>query len=195
AAALADEAKRLALAHLKAHAVDRVDVADGAPDHAFLHRKMLLEVGDLEHRRAGHGAAPASRSECQQAAQWPGRFGSNSGYSARQRSSANGQRGANTQPTGNSLNGGTVPGISRNRPAASAGAPPMLASRGIEASRPCVYGCNGCSNSASTSASSTLRPAYITITRCAVSATTARSWVMRMMAVPNSCCSSSMRSR
>ena len=36
----------------------------------------------------------------------------------------------------------------------------------------------------STGASSTLRPAYITTTRCAISATTPRSWVISMIAVP-----------
>ena len=39
-------------------------------------------------------------------------------------------------------------------------------------------------------ASSTLRPAYITTTRSAVSATTPRSWVMKIMAMPASACSS-----
>ena len=44
-------------------------------------------------------------------------------------------------------------------------------------------------------ASSTLRPAYITTTRCAVSATTPRSWVISTTAVPNSRCRSPIRSR
>ena len=38
---------------------------------------------------------------------------------------------------------------------------------------------------------STIRPAYITATRCAVSATTARSWVISSMAMPISLCSPS----
>ena len=61
-------------------------------------------------------------------------------------------------------------------------------------SRPSARACKdaaGRANSSSTGASSTLRPAYITMTRCAVSATTPRSWVMRMIAVPSLRCRSS----
>ena len=46
-----------------------------------------------------------------------------------------------------------------------------------------------------TGASSTLRPAYITTTRSAISATTPRSWVIRMIAVPKRSLSSSIRSQ
>ena len=48
---------------------------------------------------------------------------------------------------------------------------------------------------AATGASSTLRPAYITMTRSAISATTPRSWVMRTMAAPTRRLSSFIRSR
>ena|SRR5205085_4082531 len=83
AAALADEAQGLALADAEAHAVDRIDLPDGAADDALLDREMLGEVNDLQHRRlvraAGHDPRPATLSECQQAAQWRGRFSSSGG--------------------------------------------------------------------------------------------------------------------
>ncbi|TPW20440.1 MAG: Uncharacterized protein FD126_1682 [Elusimicrobia bacterium] len=44
-------------------------------------------------------------------------------------------------------------------------------------------------------ASSTMRPQYMTLTRSQVSATTPRSWVMRMTAIPVSCWSFLMRAR
>ena len=47
----------------------------------------------------------------------------------------------------------------------------------------------------STEASSTARPAYITTTRSAISATTPRSCVMKRIAMPNSACSRRIRSR
>ena len=52
-AALADEAERLAGAQLERHAVDRLDVADGAAEQAALDRKLDLQVvGGHEHRCA-----------------------------------------------------------------------------------------------------------------------------------------------
>ena len=51
------------------------------------------------------------------------------------------------------------------------------------AGRACT-GCCGAANSSSTGASSTVRPAYMTTTRSATSATTPRSWVMSTIAVP-----------
>ena len=53
----------------------------------------------------------------------------------------------------------------------------------------------GTRNSVRTSVCSTISPAYITATRSHISATTPRSWVMRMMAVPVSCWSVRIRSR
>ena len=50
---------------------------------------------------------------------------------------------------------------------------------GSTASRPCVYGWRGFLKSSSTSATSTMFPAYITATLSHISATTARSWVIR----------------
>jgi hypothetical protein len=67
--------------------------------------------------------------------------------------------------------------------------------RGIEPSRPIVYGCCGSANSASTGALSTIWPAYITITSSASSAITPRSWVMIRIAMPSRCCRSRSRSR
>ena len=50
----ADDAERLALAHLDAHAVDRLDVADDLAQHAALDREPDLEVVGLDHdRRVG----------------------------------------------------------------------------------------------------------------------------------------------
>ena len=69
---------------------------------------------------------------------------------------------------------------------------PMM---GIEPIRPTVYGCWGWANSTSVVASSTMRPAYMTATRSAISATMPRSWVMRMMAMPRSARSWLIRSR
>src|SRR5436190_12261444 len=58
-----------------------------------------------------------------------------------------------------------------------------------------VYGCWGWAKSLSTDAFSTMRPAYITATSWASSATTPRSWVIRMIAVPVSSRSMRMSSR
>ena len=55
---------------------------------------------------------------------------------------------------------------------------------GMERSRPAVYGCAGWRNSVRTGACSTTRPAYITTTASQLSATTPRSWVMSMTAMP-----------
>ena len=73
--------------------------------------------------------------------------------------------------------------------------PPRRLSRGIDVISPRVYGWRGRANSAFTDASSTLRPAYITTTRCAVSAITPRSCVMSMTAAPVRSFISSIRSR
>ena len=62
------------------------------------------------------------------------------------------------------------------------------------AGRPCRDAA-GCANSASTAARSTISPAYMTATSSQISATTPRSWVIRMMAAPLAACSSRIRSR
>ena len=66
---------------------------------------------------------------------------------------------------------------------------------GIEPMRPRVYGCCGSRKSVVTSVCSTISPAYMTATRSHISATTPRSWVMRMIAVPVSSRRSRIRSR
>ncbi|CPN95672.1 Uncharacterised protein [Bordetella pertussis] len=55
---------------------------------------------------------------------------------------------------------------------------------GIDAIRPCVYGCIACSITSAALPVSTMRPAYITATRSASPATTARSCVIHIKAVP-----------
>ena len=65
-AGLADEAERLALADLEADAVHGPDEVDRPVDQqARLDREVLLEVGDLEERRAvrAHETAPAGSRE------------------------------------------------------------------------------------------------------------------------------------
>ena len=86
----------------------------------------------------------------------------------------------------------------RESPSAAAGRADSAGarlSRGIDVISPRVYGWRGRANSAFTGASSTLRPAYITTTRCAVSAITPRSCVMSMTAAPVRSFISSIRSR
>ena len=58
--------------------------------------------------------------------------------------------------------------------------------RGSESSRPHAYGIRGFSNSVSTVPVSTIRPAYMTLTRSHIPAAIPRSWVMSRTAVPNS---------
>ncbi|GAV35665.1 hypothetical protein ROTAS13_03343 [Roseomonas sp. TAS13] len=53
----------------------------------------------------------------------------------------------------------------------------------------------GLRKSGSSSACSTTRPAYITITRSAISATTPRLWVMKIIAMPVCFCSRARSSR
>ena len=90
-----------------------------------------------------------------------------------------------------SLTDGTRPGISFNRSRDSASSN----GRGIAASRPIVYGCCGYANRSPTPASSALRPAYMTSTRSAMSATTPRLCVINRIAVPSRSRISRIRSR
>ena len=71
----------------------------------------------------------------------------------------------------------------------------IVPTTGIEPINPCVYGCRGSRNSVVTSLCSTISPAYMTATRSHISATTPRSWVIRMIAVPVSSRRLRMRSR
>ena len=73
AAALADKTQRLAAPDLERDAVDRVDLARDAREHAGVNRKMLFQIFDGE-QRAGHAAPPSRgsasrRSACQHATQ------------------------------------------------------------------------------------------------------------------------------
>ena len=68
-------------------------------------------------------------------------------------------------------------------------------SRGIDSSSPSVYGWRGASNSWSAPPVSMIIPAYITLTRSHIPATTPRSCVIRINAVPSSRTSSRSRSR
>ena len=60
AAGLADEAERLARHDLEVDAVDRVDRADLAAQHAAVDREVLLEALDGEQRLARRSGGPAS---------------------------------------------------------------------------------------------------------------------------------------
>ena len=114
AAALADQAQRLAAPDLERHAVDRVDLARDAREHALVDREMLLQVLRPRaaarhcHRAASCRSGPvmprlrSRRSACQQATQWPGRCCSSGGNAARHWSVAKPQRGAKLQPCGRS---------------------------------------------------------------------------------------------
>ncbi|CAM5281697.1 hypothetical protein SALBM311S_05127 [Streptomyces alboniger] len=64
----------------------------------------------------------------------------------------------------------------------------------MESSRPRVYGCAGRLVESWTGARSTIRPAYITAILSATSATTPRSWVIRIRPMSYSRCNSASRS-
>ena len=74
---------------------------------------------------------------------------------------------------------GGPPGIG----VASPRSPPIT---GSESSRRFVYGCCGAAKTASTGPVSTIRPAYMTAIRSQVSASTPRSWEIRISASPSS---------
>src|SRR4030095_2510685 len=139
-------------------------------------REVFYKAFDLEDGCArGWALGRAHSFTSQQATVWPPPAPTKGGGVARQRSVASSQRAAKAQPTIGLVRIGTRPGISCRRGRAPAAAA-STSSRGIARIRPRVQGCNGLSNSASTGASSTLRPAYMTTTRSVVSATTPRSW-------------------
>src|SRR5262249_52431275 len=114
AARLADETEGLAVADLERDVVDGLHVADGAREDPLLDREVLLQVGDLDERsgrlrRVGHQISP--RSTRRQATSWPGATGLSVGSVVLHSSTANGQRGWNLQPVGNSRGFGTTPGM------------------------------------------------------------------------------------
>ena len=188
AAALADQAERLARADREADAVHRVDLADGAaaagpcaPGSASSGPRPRAAA-----RRHAACSPASSRSACQQADQWRGAICSPGAAADRSGSvaSASAQRGAKAQPGGRSFSAGTMPGISASRVARRRlASSSQLRDRAEQAARIGVQR-RGRTASA-TAASSTLRPAYMTMTRCAVSATTPRSWVISTTAVPS----------
>src|SRR4249920_737311 len=213
-AGLAHEADRLATLHLEVHAVDGTYLADHAPQKETLgDREVDADVPDLEqrvlrrHARAwgrGAGSNPG-RSGCAsstsggvtglwQATRWPVAGsspepgGTRSGIRSQQASSLHAHRGAKGHPLGSVRRSGGEPSIGRSTPTSPS-------SRGIECSSPTVYGCLGFANSSRVGADSTTLPAYITATRLVIRATTPRSCVIRMTAVPVSVVSLSRSSR
>ena len=87
------------------------------------------------------------------------------------------QRGAKRQPFGRSIRFGTLPGMTLSSSRTSP-------TSGIDSIRPACTDGSARRKSVITSACSTISPAYITATRSHISATTPRSWVIRMIAVP-----------
>jgi hypothetical protein len=56
---------------------------------------------------------------------------------------------------------------------------------GIELNNPFVYGCPGCLNNSVTPAFSAILPAYMTTTSSQFSAITPRSWVIKIIDMPD----------
>src|SRR5690606_14643948 len=160
AARLADEAERLAARNLEADAVDGLQPADRALQHAGLDRKVLREPVDGEGRPRGgghrHGEALAhadAHRPCpckKQRTRWPAPSSTHSGGRSRQTGSAAAQRGAKRHPCGQAPGAGTLPGMNASGPSSAA------SSFGTDASSPLVYGCAAASNSATAGASSTI---------------------------------------
>ncbi len=137
-------------------------------------------------RSCGRPPRARARSTSQQAAPWPSALRNSGGTSLAQRGMACGQRSRKAQPVPNSQMDGTTPAISTSSARSlAAGCCP------VRAGRQSAPGCTDAAAALSTSAQvpcSMMRPAYITITRSAISATAPMSWVMNMMAVPLSRC-------
>ena len=153
--------------------------------------EVLDEVDDLERRR---------RVTLTRAPLWPGWKHATRCSGPISRSSGTSRAGAARRHAGSAARTRTQPRqLGERRHAARDLAQPALLvaapGRGIAPSRPIVYGCCGRANSSCTGASSTLRPAYMTITRSAMSATTPRLCVIRTIAVPSRSRMSRIRSR
>ena len=99
----------------------------------------------------------------------------------RHRSVTIGQRGAKGQPGGRLTTDGGFPS------SVASASLSLASSRGTAPSRPIVYGIRGDEKISSTVPCSTGRPAYMTVTRSAMPATTPRSWVIMITAAPVSC--------
>src|SRR5829696_4884550 len=160
---------------------------DKTQDLAWGDREVLDEPLDLEDRLL---RSVAHRSPgWKHATAWSRRTSRSSGTSDQDCSSARGHLSAKAQWPGSSASEGTLPGISCSRPFRAAPA------RGTAPSSPIVYGCCGWAKSSCTGASSAFRPAYITTTLSARSATTPRLCVIRTIAVPSRSRTSRRRSR
>ena len=165
AAGLADQAERLALADVEADAVDRAHGADLALEDRALHaagsgvtrsvepraRPRAPRAGSARPAASGRSGSredvgrpsarpPRSRRRGWQAARWSGLpTGDRAPARPRgRRRCASGQRGANGQPGGRSTSDGGLPSIGDERPRR-----PARRARGIEPSRPIVYGIRG----------------------------------------------------
>src|SRR4051794_13702896 len=151
--------------------------------------------------RSGRPAAASSgRGGLWQATRWvapgpvvtsatPSSSGSSGGLSVQHTGSRQAQRGANGQPRGALRMSGGRPSMGMS------GSPSRSSTRGIECSSPTVYGCDGRSNRSPVVAVSTMNPAYITLIRSVIPATTPRSCVIRMSDVPVSVVSRLISSR
>ena len=139
----------------------------------------------------GVGVAAASgRRHVEAAAQpWPGSTSSSVGVVAH--ASARRSRSA-AEPAA-----GRIEQVGRRARDRRRAGPSVRGRRGAgsSAAGPRCRGGAGCAKSPRRRASSTTCPAYMTTTRSAVSATTPRSWVISMTAMPSSSCSSRISSR
>ncbi|EAU65581.1 conserved hypothetical protein [Stigmatella aurantiaca DW4/3-1] len=187
-AALPHQSERLTAHHIEAHAVHGLHRAANAPQQPSAHREVRLHVPYLEQGLT-HGAGTG----LWHAADWPSRLSSRRGSTWAQTSSARSHRSRKRQPPGRRRRLGTMPGMALNR----LRSPPASTSwkEGMERNRPAVYGWAGRAKRAFTGACSTTRPAYITTTASQLSATTPRSWVMSITAIPRSAWSRLSRSR
>ena len=100
------------------------------------------------------------------------------GSSCGQSEKTYGQRGWNGQPVGTRMRLGGLPAIGWRRSLRG------VSSRGIDWRSPHVYGCWGVERIVASGPRSATRPAYMTATSSAVSATTPRSCVINMTAIP-----------
>src|SRR2546427_7088514 len=198
AARLADESESLSLGDVERHVVDCVHEFPVALEGALVDRKELLQVPNAQERLPAHRvetcvaglrSAARSRRESQQRSRWPGPARASRSGSTWHASKTYGQRGAKEQPGARSMRDGGRPSIGRSRFVRG------LSIRGIDASRPHVYGCWGSLKICSLVPLSITRPAYITVTSSAISATTPRSCVIRTTAEPKDSWRRAIRSR
>ena len=160
---------------------------DRVNEAAALHREFLHDVLERDQRLAGARRDAARRSGVPHGAPARGQVvrgaghGVSGGVSWHSDRPPRGIEGETGSPAGRAIRLGGWPGIGVRRP-------PARSARGIACSSPRVYGWLGAGTDRARGATSIARPAYITITSSATSATMPRSCVIRMIAVPNSCC-------